>query len=56
MCTLTQVGKEYRRVILEAGGSVDGMDMLETFLGRAPCQDAFFQCKGLIKSEETQTM
>lgn len=43
-----QVGKEYRRIILEAGGSVDGMDMLQRFLGRAPCQDAFFQCKGLI--------
>ncbi|XP_061656079.1 neurolysin, mitochondrial isoform X2 [Phyllopteryx taeniolatus] len=41
------VGKEYRRVILEAGGSADGMDMLERFLGRAPCLDAFFRCKGL---------
>ncbi|KAK9532335.1 hypothetical protein VZT92_009723 [Zoarces viviparus] len=46
-----KVGKEYRRVILEAGGSVDGMDMLKTFLGRGPCQDAFFQCKGLIKTQ-----
>uniref|UniRef100_A0A3Q1BW24 Peptidase M3A/M3B catalytic domain-containing protein n=1 Tax=Amphiprion ocellaris TaxID=80972 RepID=A0A3Q1BW24_AMPOC len=48
-----KVGKQYRRVILEAGGSVDGMDMLKTFLGRVPCQEAFFQCKGLIKSQET---
>ncbi|XP_060933898.1 neurolysin, mitochondrial [Limanda limanda] len=47
-----KVGTEYRRVILEVGGSVDGMDMLETYLGRAPCQDAFFQCKGLIRSRE----
>ncbi|XP_031173642.1 neurolysin, mitochondrial isoform X2 [Sander lucioperca] len=51
-----KVGQEYRKVILEAGGSVDGMDMLKTFLGRGPCQDAFFQCKGLIKSKETQTL
>ncbi|XP_062870590.1 neurolysin, mitochondrial isoform X2 [Trichomycterus rosablanca] len=42
-----KVGKEYRKVVLEAGGSVDGMDMLKIFLGREPCQDAFFQCKGL---------
>ncbi|XP_021457887.2 neurolysin, mitochondrial isoform X1 [Oncorhynchus mykiss] len=48
-----KVGKEYRRVILEAGGSVDGRDMLKTFLGREPCQDAFFQCKGLAKAEGT---
>ncbi|XP_072227738.1 neurolysin, mitochondrial [Leuresthes tenuis] len=50
-----KVGKEYRRVILDAGGSVDGIDMLKTFLGREPCQEAFFQCKGLIKSQETKT-
>uniref|UniRef100_A0A672S5X0 Thimet oligopeptidase-like n=1 Tax=Sinocyclocheilus grahami TaxID=75366 RepID=A0A672S5X0_SINGR len=45
-----KVGREYRRVVLEAGGSVDGMDMLKTFLGREPCQDAFFQCKGLAQT------
>lgn len=56
ICAFLQVGREYRRVILEAGGSEDGIDMLETFLGRAPCQDAFFQCKGLIKSQEIQTV
>ncbi|TKS84841.1 Thimet oligopeptidase [Collichthys lucidus] len=51
-----KIGKEYRRAILETGGSVDGTDMLKTFLGRGPCQDAFFQCKGLIKSQETQKL
>uniref|UniRef100_A0A8C2DIB3 Neurolysin (metallopeptidase M3 family) n=1 Tax=Cyprinus carpio TaxID=7962 RepID=A0A8C2DIB3_CYPCA len=47
---LNTVGREYRRVLLEAGGSVDGVDMLKTFLGREPCQDAFFQCKGLTQT------
>ncbi|XP_060765016.1 neurolysin, mitochondrial [Neoarius graeffei] len=42
-----EVGKEYRRVVLEAGGSVDGVEILKRFLGREPRQDAFFQCKGL---------
>lgn len=56
MCVFdAQVGREYRRVVLEAGGSVDGMDMLKTFLGREPCQDAFFQCKGLTQSITEQS-
>uniref|UniRef100_A0A3B3WQT1 Peptidase M3A/M3B catalytic domain-containing protein n=1 Tax=Poecilia mexicana TaxID=48701 RepID=A0A3B3WQT1_9TELE len=46
-----KVGKEYRKVILEAGGAVDGMDMLKSFLGHEPCQDAFFQCKGLTDTK-----
>ncbi|KAJ3605928.1 hypothetical protein NHX12_027971 [Muraenolepis orangiensis] len=45
-----KIGRAYRKLILEPGGSVDGMDMLTTFLGRLPCEDAFFQCKGLMNS------
>lgn len=51
----SKVGGEYRKIILEAGGSVDGMEMLKTFLGRAPHQDAFFQCKGLVPSVNMNT-
>lgn len=44
---------EYRKVILEPGGSVDGADMLKAFLGRDPSQEAFFQCKGLPQLGES---
>jgi thimet oligopeptidase len=40
-------GLEYRRKILERGGSVDGDVLVRDFLGREPNTDAFFRDLGL---------
>ena len=40
-------GLEYRRKILERGGTVDGDEMVRDFLGREPKQDRFLQEIGL---------
>jgi thimet oligopeptidase len=41
------VGADYRRAILEAGGSKDGMDLLVDFLGREPSNEAFLRKLGI---------
>jgi thimet oligopeptidase len=42
-----QVGADYRRAVLEPGGSRDAMDLLRDFLGREPNQDAFLANLGI---------
>ncbi|MCY3579095.1 MAG: Zn-dependent oligopeptidase [bacterium] len=42
-----EVGMEYRRKVLEPGGTKDAHDLLVDFLGRAPENEAFFRKLGL---------
>jgi thimet oligopeptidase len=45
--TSPEVGAEYRREILESGGSRDGMEHLRAFLGREPDNSAFLVNLGI---------
>ncbi|KAI9506446.1 zinc metalloendopeptidase [Coemansia spiralis] len=45
-----QTGMDYRKEILQPGGSRDSMVSLERFLGRKPNSDAFFRQRGINNS------
>lgn len=51
---VSQVGLDYRRMILHPGGSRPGMDSLVEFLGRKPCSDAFLKSIGLFNDGGTK--
>ncbi len=42
-----RTGMDYRRCILEPGGSIDAAEMVTNFLGRAPNEEAFLKSKGI---------
>ena len=42
-----ETGRRYRNAILERGGSVDGDELVRSFLGREPNMDAFLREIGL---------
>ncbi|KAI0395857.1 hypothetical protein F5Y17DRAFT_168526 [Xylariaceae sp. FL0594] len=45
------VGRRYRRLLLEKGGSVDEMQLVTQVLGRSPSSEAFYRSLGLYDGE-----
>jgi len=43
-----ELGAQYRKIILEKGGTQDAMDLLKEFLGREPEKLPFLEQKGLL--------
>jgi thimet oligopeptidase len=48
--TSVAVGRDYRREVLEMGGSRDGMEHLRAFLGREPSDETFLRLLGIEKA------
>jgi thimet oligopeptidase len=51
--TSPEVGADYRRTILEPNGTLDGDDLVRSFLGRDPSPDAFLALRGMSRTEPT---
>ena len=49
--TNPEVGRAYRREVLEKGGTLDGDEMLRNFLGREPNNEAFLRKLGISGTE-----
>jgi Zn-dependent oligopeptidase len=45
--TSTEIGQQYRQIILEKGNMEPAMNLLREFLGREPNSNAFFERLGI---------
>lgn len=43
-----EVGRRYRQIVLQPGGSQDEMKMLENFLGRRPSATSLYRDLGIV--------